>query len=76
MGSLKQDMVYVGRAWTIALNKISLPTCESNYSSHPWSFFQAHCLMLSKLAFLFLPTIEGKPRFYHIVAPPQLRLHP
>ena len=63
-GILKQLIVYVGIAWTTVLINISLPAWNSSFSLHPWIFLQILTLILLKLAFLFLPTNYGSPKYF------------
>ena len=64
IGNLKHDIVQVGSAWATALIKTSIPACESNFPSHPCSFFHTFCFMLSKLSFFFLPIKDGNPKYF------------
>ena len=53
----------MGIACTTALINISLPACESNFSSHPCNFLHTFSLIKLKLAFFLLPTKDGSPRY-------------
>lgn len=63
-GSLKQIIVYVGRAWVIDLIKISLLAWDKSLASQPCNFFHICCLMCVKFSFLFPPTREGRPKYF------------
>ena len=54
----------MGIACTTDLIRISLPACESNFSSHPCNFLQTFSFMKLKLAFFLLPTKDGNPRYF------------
>ena len=64
MGILKQPIAKVGIACMTALRRISRLAWDSSYSFHPWSFAKTCSLMNNKLAFLYLPTREGRPRYF------------
>ena len=54
----------MGIACTTALIRISLPTCESNFASHPCNFLQTFSFMKLKLAFFLLPAKDDNPRYF------------
>ena len=62
-GSLKHDMVYVGITCITALIRISWPTWESNFSFHPFNFFQILSFIKLKDFFLSRPTREGSLKY-------------
>ena len=64
IGNRKHLIANVGMTCTTALRKTSLPAWDSNFSFYPWIFPHTHSLIKFKLAFWFLPTIAGKPRYF------------
>ena len=63
-GNLKQLMVYVGIAWATALISTSLPALDSIFSFQPASFLRSFSLISLKVFLLFLPTNDGKPKYF------------
>lgn len=63
-GSLKQLMENVGIAYTTAFSNTSRPAWERSSSFQLCNLAHIFSLMNLRLAFLFLPTRVGRPRYF------------
>ena len=63
-GILKQLIVYIGIAWATAFIRTSFTALNNRFSFQPTNFLASFVLTSLKVFFLFLPTKDGRPRYF------------
>ena len=61
---LKQLIVYVGIAWATAFIRNSFPAVDNSFSFQPANLLASFVLTSLKVFFLFLPTEDGRPKYF------------
>lgn len=59
----KQDMMYVGMAWSTTLINTSFLAHDNVFSPHPLILFQTRCMLTLKNSFLDFSMTDGIPKY-------------